>query len=187
MKRSKVWVVLGAAEGLGYAAVKYLTANRQTVIAVADTCNAIFFDCCSEHLYLIHPDISDKVELTAAFKTAGINYGSIDYIINNGNYRLFHNAQLKTDQEVEKTIQSGAISTIDLITGMLPYLRKKPQGNIINIPPQLCLASVPDPLIALNLAAAMELFLKRLHQGLQTLDCGLKFLEPGERLTGFKV
>lgn len=188
MKHSKVWVVLGADEGLGYAAVKYLVANKQTVIAVAeDTRSPIFSDCNPDHLYLIHLVMSDNMQMTAAFKAIGFNYGSVDYIINNGNYRLFDNVQFKTDREIENTIHKSVTRTIDLITALLPFLHKKPGGHVINIPPQLCLASVPDPLVSGNLAIGMDSFLKMLHQGLQTLDCGLKFLEPGQRLSDFTV
>lgn len=187
MKRSKVWVVLGAAEGLGYAAVKYLIANKQTVIAVTDTASPIFSDGGPNNLYLIHPNLSDQAQMTVLFKAAGFNYESIDYIINNGNYRLFLDLPLKTNQEIEKTIHTSVAQTIDLIAGLLPFLHKNPTGYVINIPPQLCLASIPDPVVADHLATGMDSFLKLLHRELQTLDCGLKFLEPGERLLDFAV
>ena len=133
----KAWLILGAADGLGPAAMKYLRANKQVV----------------------WPD----TEFTS---------GPLDFIINNSNYHLFS----KGAPDIEPSVSA----TTALLRTALPKL--KPGGTIINIPPQLCLATLEDPVQKQQLQRDMDLFLTALRRELQSLDCRLCFIEPGERL-----
>jgi hypothetical protein len=151
MENPKVWLVLGAEEGLGRSAVRYLVASKQMVLT-------------------IDPQITP---LEMAIDMAA-RCGAVDFIINNSNYGLFSQKQ--------PDITGSIATTMALLKGLTPYLRREPKGSIINIPPQLCLATLADPLEGDKLLQAMELFLNQLHRELLTLDCHLRFLEPGERL-----
>jgi hypothetical protein len=136
MKYPKVWLILGAGEGLGCAAVKYLRTHKQVVLM--DT---------------------------------KLSPGPLDFIINNSNYGLFSESKPDTDNSVA--------ATINLLRTFVPYL--KPGGMIINVPPQLCLATLEDPSKGPELLQALDLFLTTLRQNLETLDCSFHFLKPGER------
>ena len=153
MKEPKVWLILGATEGLGPAAVKYLLANRQLVIPV---------------------DTSVDTPIAEVLAGFAVGYGQIDFIINNSNYYLFN--------EIDPDIGSSITATMDLLNSLTPCLRQAPRGTIINIPPQLCLATLQDKTTGEKLLTAMDTFLATLHQNLLTLNCSLRFLEPGERL-----
>ena len=137
MKDPKAWLILGAGDGLGLAALKYLRANNQ----------------------LVWPDTK-------------LTFGPLDFIINNSNYHLFSKGA--TD------IETSVSATIALLHTALPKL--KPEGTIINIPPQLCLATLEGPVQKLRLQRDMDLFLTALRRELQSLNCRLHFIEPGERL-----
>lgn len=131
---------MGVAEGLGPAAVKYLSAHGQ---------------------HIITPDTADLNE-------------RVNYIINNTNYRLFH--------DTLPDIDAAANATISLLTSFGPFLSQDPPGMIINIPPQLCLATLEDPSAGAELLRQMDLFLELLKERLMALGYPLRFIEPGERL-----
>ena len=153
MKEAKTWLILGATEGLGPAAAKYLSAKGQLVIPI---------DLLKETLY------PEKISAVAR------EYGPLDFIINNANYSLFHNEA--------PDIIGGIAATASLMNALVPYLRKDPKGSLINIPPQLCLATLEDKARGKDLLEAMARFLSGLHRELLKFNCGLSFLEPGERL-----
>jgi NADP-dependent 3-hydroxy acid dehydrogenase YdfG len=181
MKKANVWLILGGSEGLGFAAVKYLAANRQSVIAVMDEAKSAH---CPDNLSVIS---SNTQNLPNAIKALGFEHGSIDYIINNSNYKLFDQFTPGFEQHIETAVDAGLENTKAIMDSLLPFLRKYPRGNVINVPPQLCLMSVPEPAVADKLAGAMAEFLKILRQELEKLDCKLTFLEPGQRLADFTV
>ena len=180
MKTSKVWLIVGAKHGLGPAAIKYLLSKKQVVVALLINENTphLFFENTPSNLHVINIDTTDTVELDIVLKN-GI--GQIDYIINNSNYQLFHNAEYKTFTEIRDEAIKSIADTITLIRSLLPYLRKKTKGRLINIPPQLCLATLPGNADAVVLSSSMEFFLNELHQELKALNYPLTFLEPGER------
>jgi short-subunit dehydrogenase involved in D-alanine esterification of teichoic acids len=188
MKHLKVWAVLGEDAGLGLAAVKYLISKDQIVIALSEGASPHpFFEEPLANLFLI--DIS-KVGMPAVnniLQSIGAQYGAIDFIINNGNYNIFRDAQTMTVKEVQWAITKEIDRSIEMIQILLPYLSRDPKGRLINVPPQLCLVSVADRKVADNLGAAMELFLGALQIKLQALDCTLIFLKPNDRLTDLSI
>ncbi|MEO3408497.1 hypothetical protein AAFN85_31575 [Mucilaginibacter sp. CAU 1740] len=153
MKKSKVWLILGASTGLGDSAARYLKANQQKVIAI---------------------DIDDDGSIAEDVYRVADHYGPLDFIINNSNYHLLSKAVLDINDHIE--------STMSLLRGLKPYIRRQPPGSIINLPPQLCLINMPGEEAAAKSLQNLDTFLTGLKAELRSLDCGLHFLEPGERL-----
>ncbi|GLU55229.1 hypothetical protein Dfri01_46900 [Dyadobacter frigoris] len=189
MNNPKVWAVLGAMDGLGSAAIKYLVTSRQIVIAFVnkDFPGNTLFDKEPENLYIIPLEAVSEKKIKNALTALISKYGAIDFIINNSNYKLFNDSIAMTSEEIESVISTDVSITITLLKAIIPYLRKEPKGSLINIPPQLCLAIVADKTAAERLACAMEYFLKTLQVELMDLDCNLSFLQPGERFANFAM
>jgi short-subunit dehydrogenase len=189
MKNPKVWVIVGATDGLGPAAVRYLVSKKQRVIALLINDNGMspFYEDVPGNLQVVHIDTSDLQSLRETIAIAAGKHGLVDFIINNSNYRLFNGAGYKECAQLQNGIVASITETTALLKELLPYLHKYPQGSIINIPPQLCLATIKDKSNADRVSSEMGTFLKALHKELQSLNCPLTFLEPGERLTDFSV
>lgn len=189
MKNPKIWAVLGATDGLGNAAIKYLIANDQIVIAFItdyDPANKLF-EKIPDNLHLVRVKYPSKINTNSELAELMLRYGAIDFVINNSNYKLFNDSQSKSSRQIHKDVSKSVSDTAELIKAIIPYLRKLPKGNVINIPPQLCLAMIPDRENAKSLSAAMDLFLEKLHNQLREMDFGLTFLQPGERFTNFNI
>ena len=184
MNNSKVWLVIGAKEGLGAAATKYLVAKKQIVVAliINDCALQQFYDHEPENLHTINIEDFNIIAIEETLKNITAEYGWIDFIINNSNYQFFNRLKYKEYTQIKKEISVNISATIGMIKTLLPYLNKEPMGHIINIPPQLCLATLPGRSNAELLSLSMDLFLKNLHNELLNLDCRLRFLKPGERL-----
>jgi len=184
MNNSKVWLVIGARDGLGAAATRYLVAKKQIVVALIINDDGLhkFYDHEPENLHTINIEAFDIIAIKEILGKITTKYGGIDFIINNSNYQLFNELKDKESSQIQKEIPANISATIGMIKTLLPYLNQEPMGHIINIPPQLCLATMPGRSDAELLSLSMDLFLKNLHNELQNLYCKLSFLNPGERL-----
>ena len=184
MDKSKVWLVIGAGDGLGATAIKYLVAKKQIVVAliINDGTFHPFYEHEAENLHTITVEAFDIIAVKKILENITAKYGWIDFIINNSNYQLFNRLKDKEYSQIKEEIPANISATIGMIKTLLPYLNQEPMGHIINIPPQLCLATLPGRSDAELLSLSMDLFLKNLHNELQNLDCKLSFLNPGERL-----
>ena len=183
MNNSKVWLVIGAGDGLGAMAVKYLVANKQIVVALIIHDDAIrsSYDHSSENLYTITMEAFSIKAIDESLEEITARYGWIDVIINNANYQLFTRLKYKECTEMNEEIPVNISATIGMIKTLLPYLNREPTGHVINIPPQFCLAELPDGFDTECLILSMDMFLRNLHSELLNLDCRLSFLNPGEK------
>lgn len=187
MKHIKVWAVLGEDGGLGLAAIKYLISKKQIVIVLTDINRTRhpFFGSTYPNLFFVNKRHSNDLAVRIMLKRIKLRYGAVDCIINNGNFRIFDNAELQTREELMESLSRAVDRTENLISTLSPYLRREPKASLINIPPQLCLATIKDPQAAQRLSAAMTSFLGLLELRLRVLDCELSFLHPDTGLTAF--
>lgn len=185
METGKVWVITGAGEGLGPAAVKYLLARKQRVIALVQYPGQQQLFAGGDAALLINITGIGNT-FPAALKNAVAGFGAVDFLINNANYHLFREP-LPNSAGMLQRIDNGIQSTLAQVKLLLPYLQQSPDGSIINLPPQLCLAMVNDAAAAALLSQSMNLFLHRLRSELQTFNCKLSFLLPGETSPHFEV
>jgi short-subunit dehydrogenase len=184
MSNSRVWLVIGAGEGLGATAVKYLVAKKQIVVAliINDGTFHPLYEHEPENLHTIHIEAFNIIAIKEILENITAKYGWINFIINNSNDQLFNRLKDKEYTQIKEEIPANISATIGMIKTLLPYLNQEPMGHIINIPPQFSLATLPDGSDAELLSLSMDLFLKNLHNELLNLDCRLSFLNPGERL-----
>jgi hypothetical protein len=185
MNDSKVWLVLGAEDGLGAAAIKYLIAKKQTAIALivneAPCIRLLKED--SENLHVINIRHFSRMELNIIVTNLLTQHGSINTIINNLNYRLFNQLPSGHTAYLQSEIENCISNTIEIIKVFLPLACTEPLVHLINVPPQLCLATLPDTSDAETLSQRMDLFLERMQTALSKLHCRLDFLQPGARLS----
>jgi short-subunit dehydrogenase len=184
MNNSKVWLVIGAGDGLGAMAVKYLVAKKQIVLALIIHDGAIrsSYDQQSENLHTITIEAFSIEGIAKTLEEITSRFGWIDFIINNANYQLFNRLKYKACTQMKEEIPANVSATIGMIKTLLPYLNREPMGHIINIPPQFCLTALTDGFDTELLSLSMDLFLRNLHSELLNLNCRLSFLNPGERL-----
>jgi len=86
---------------------------------------------------------------------------------------------------MQQKAKEAIASTLILLNGLLPYLKRPPEGRLINLPPQLCLSMVHDMTTVEWLSGSMSSFLRDLCHALRALDCRIDFLCPGD--TGMRV
>jgi len=155
MNDPKTWLILGADAGLGPGSMKYLLSQRHNVFGI------------------------NMQELTQSNNKliTSLDFNSLDHIINNSNYHFLSGKN--------NDIPTTVAETMMLLSIWLPLLSNSSASSIINLPPQLCLATLAEPDAKDKMLYRMDQFLKTLHQELISLPYNLHFIEPGERFMQF--
>jgi NAD(P)-dependent dehydrogenase (short-subunit alcohol dehydrogenase family) len=126
-------LVTSAATGVGEAAARTLAKHGTTVLAV-DTINSGV----EQHFSSVKEidghtaNLTDATRMPALIDEAAERLGGIDILIND--FLLQTEAPLRNgDAQLDKLLESRADLVMSICRSALPYLKKSPQGRIINI------------------------------------------------------
>lgn len=136
--RRRVVLVTGASTGLGLALVKELLQTKQYhVIATARRTSLHRFRNQGlserENLWIRPLDVLLKIERDAVIEEANEKLGGIDVLVNNAGYCLRGVVEQVNETERLKQIDTNFRAPMALIRGVLPHMRKRRSGHIINI------------------------------------------------------
>lgn len=134
----RVVLITGASTGLGLALVKELSqAEKFHVIATARQSSLSRFKDAgvfeSENLWIRPLDVLLKHERNAIIKEANEKLGGVDVLINNAGYCLRSVVEQVNETERLRQIDTNFRAPMALIRGVLPYMRKKRSGYIVNL------------------------------------------------------
>jgi len=134
----RVVLITGASTGLGLALVKELNQiGKFHVIATARESSLHRFSEAgvfeSEHLWIRSLDVLLKSDRDAVIKEAIDKLGGIDVLINNAGYCLRSVVEQVNETERLRQIDTNFRAPMALIRGVLPHMRKKRSGHIINL------------------------------------------------------
>lgn len=136
--RKRVVLITGASTGLGLALVKELAQARKFhVIATARRSSlhrfaeAGVFE--SEDLWIRPLDVLVKTERDAVIREAIQKFGGVDVLVNNAGYCLRSVVEQVNETERLRQIDTNFRAPMALIRGVLPHMRKKRSGHILNL------------------------------------------------------
>ncbi len=134
----KTVLITGCSSGFGLEIANYFLARDWKVIATMRTPREDLFPR-SDNLTLLPLDVRDEDSIRAAVAAAG----PIDVLVNNAGIG-FLNALEGTPIDVTRAIfETNTFGTIRMIQAVLPQLRERKAGTIINITSSATLKSYP--------------------------------------------
>ncbi len=136
--RKRVVLITGASTGLGLALAKALIeAGKFHVIATARRSSLHRFEAEgifeSENLWIRPLNVLLKAERDAVIEESNQKLGGIDVLVNNAGYCLRGVVEQVNETERLKQIDTNFRAPMALIRGVLPHMRKKRSGYIVNI------------------------------------------------------
>jgi len=122
-----VIIITGASKGIGLSTANKLSKKGHKVYGFSRniTTNTNFTS--------ISVDITDKKQISNAIKSIIDKENKIDILINNAGMGIVGSVEDTTKEEIHSLFNLNLIGAVDMISEVLPYMRKQKYGKIINI------------------------------------------------------
>jgi NAD(P)-dependent dehydrogenase (short-subunit alcohol dehydrogenase family) len=136
----KVVLVTGASYGIGEATARKLAAAGATVLLVARSGDRL--DELQQQIskaggsaYAYTTDLSDPENVDALAANVLEGHGHVDVLVNNAGKSIRRSIELSYDRfhDFERTIRVNYLGPVKLVLALLPSMRARGQGHIVNV------------------------------------------------------
>jgi NAD(P)-dependent dehydrogenase (short-subunit alcohol dehydrogenase family) len=136
----KTVVITGASSGIGKAAALKIAAAGGIPLLVARTIEKLEevkqeIEAAGGTAYVYTADLSDYDSIDELVEKIMADQASVDVLVNNAGRSIRRSVALSYDRfhDYERTIKLNYLGTIKLILGLLPHMREKKSGHIVNV------------------------------------------------------
>ena len=134
MTDKKIWLVTGAARGMGVDIATAALAAGHAVVATArnpDAVTAALGD--HDELLAVQLDITDPASVDAAIAAAVDRFGRIDVLVNNaGNFYAGYFEEISPAQ-MRAQIETNLFGPMNVTRAVLPVMRRQRSGHVVTI------------------------------------------------------
>lgn len=168
----KTALITGCSSGYGLETARYFHAQGWKVIATMRTPRK---ELLPDDVCVLALDVTRPESIAQALEASG----PIDVLVNNAGIGLFGAFEATPMATVRKVFETNTFGVMALCQAIIPQLRARRSGTIINVTSSATLA--PMPLVAAYTASktAIEGFTASLEHELKTFDVRVKLVEPG--------
>ena len=133
-------VITGASSGIGRSAALKIAAAGGIPLLVArgqekldETKQEI--EAAGGTAYTYSADLSDMDSIEDLVERIMADHPAVDYLVNNAGRSIRRSIELSYDRfhDFERTIQLNYLGTIKLVMGLLPHMRERKRGHIVNV------------------------------------------------------
>jgi NAD(P)-dependent dehydrogenase (short-subunit alcohol dehydrogenase family) len=133
-------LVTGASYGLGEATARKLAAAGATVLLVARSADkldelAASIAAAGGRALSYPTDLTDAAQIAGLTKEVTDTHGPMDIVVSNAAKSIRRSLDLQYDrpQDFERTIETNYLGPIRLLLGLLPVMRERGSGHIVNV------------------------------------------------------
>jgi NAD(P)-dependent dehydrogenase (short-subunit alcohol dehydrogenase family) len=179
---SKVAIVTGASSGIGRATSEALA---QAGFTVFGTSRRAASDG-PKQVTMLTCDVTDDALVNSLVSTVLSRTGRIDVLVNNAGIGLLGGAEESSIRQVQALFDVNLFGAIRMTNAVLPAMRKRGEGRIINIGSVLGL--IPAPYSAHYSATkhALEGYSESLDHETRAFNIRVSLIEPGYTRSGFE-
>jgi NAD(P)-dependent dehydrogenase (short-subunit alcohol dehydrogenase family) len=181
------WLITGCSTGLGRAlAAAVLARGDNAVVTARDA--ATVADLAADNAAHALPyslDVTDPVQTRAAVDAAYERFGGVDVLVNNAGYGYRAAVEEGDPKDVERLFATNFFGAVDLIKLVLPGMRQRRSGAIVNISSIGARISPPGSGYYAAVKAALEGMTASLRKEVAPLGITAMAVEPGGFRTDF--
>ncbi|HEK20232.1 MAG: short-chain dehydrogenase/reductase [Mucilaginibacter sp.] len=135
MESKKTWLITGASKGFGLSLVRQLLIAGEHVVATSRNLTELIAAAGNpgENFLPLQVDLTNEDSVAAAVTAAHKQFGSVDVVINNAGYGIGGSIEELTDRETRDSFDVNVFGTINVIRKVMPIMRARQSGHIINI------------------------------------------------------
>ncbi len=174
----KVVFITGASSGIGKSIAEYLSEKNYKVYGTSrnPSENDLPFT-------LVALDVTRKDSITAAIKEIEQKEGKIDVLINNAGIGITGPIEETPDEEIRKAFETNFFGPVSVIKAVLPGMRMKKSGLIINITSIAGYMGLPYRGIYSATKGALELTTEAFRMEVKDFNIHMTNIAPGDFAT----
>ena len=147
--KNKIAIITGANSGIGEATAMLFAREGAKVVVCArrpdagqETVDKIKAE--GNEAILAKCDVAKKEDIYAAVDLAVKTWGGVDIAMNNAGMALVKNVEETTDDEWDQVMNTNVKSIFHMSKAVIPHMRKRGGGAIINVASQLAMVAAPN-------------------------------------------
>lgn len=183
----QTWLITGCSSGLGRSiAWAVLRRGWNAVVTARHTQTLAAFQAEFPESALVLPlDLTDRRAIHDAVQTAKEHFGAIDVLVNNAGYGYRAAVEEGEDEAVRRLFATNFFGPADLIHAVLPDMRMRRQGAIVNVSSVAALETAPGSGYYGASKCALEGMSNALLKEVGPLGIKVMVVEPGAFRTDF--
>ncbi len=181
--KDSVWFITGCSTGFGHELATQLVAQGSPVAVTARDPSELSAFNDHANALVLKLDVTDKAAVEAAVSAAEAKFGRIDVLVNNAGIGYFAAVEEGEDAEIRKMFDVNLFGMGEMIRAVLPSMRKRRHGFIVNISSIGGLRSFPAIGWYNASKFAVEGLSAALWQEVEPLGIGVMVVEP----SGFRT
>lgn len=179
--RPKCWFITGCSTGIGREIAQAVLASGQCAAVTARRSEAV------EDLVAQYPqqaiglalDVTVPAQVSASVAAAQRHFGGIDVLVNNAGYGYMAALEEGEDAAVRKLFDTNFFGVVDLIKQVLPGMRARGDGYIINMSSMTGLVTNPPNIYYSCTKHALEALTEGLAKEVSAFGIRVTAIEPG--------
>ena len=182
-----IWFITGSSRGFGLEIARAALAAGHQVVATARNAETVREQLpdAGESLLSVPLDVTDSHSIQAAVDAAVERFGRIDVLVNNAGSGLLAAVEESDDAAIRALYETNVFGPLAVQRAVLPVLRRRRSGHVINISSIVGFATAPGWGIYASTKFAVEGFTETLHAELAPLGVHVTLVEPGFFRTDF--
>ncbi len=184
---SSVWLITGCSKGLGRAiASRVLAAGHRCAVTARELSQVEELVApYGDRALALALDVTDHAANAAAVRKVESAFGAVDVLVNNAGYAYFAAIEEGEDHEVRRMFETNFFGLVDLTRLVLPGMRARRRGHIINISSIAGLLSNPSSGYYSATKFAVEGVSEALEKEVAEFGIRVTLIEPGPTRTYF--
>ena len=186
--KKAVWLITGCSKGLGRALAQEVLAAGYRVVVTARRMAEVtdLADAHPDRALAMALDVTDTGQVAAVMKAAEARFGAVDVLVNNAGYGYLAAIEEGEEAEVHALFETDLFAPIRLIKAVMPGMRARGRGHIVNVSSVGGLVSYPGVGYYNMVKAGVEAMSDALAQEAGPLGIGVTVVAPGAFRTGFR-
>lgn len=183
----KTWFITGSSSGIGHGIAMAVLEKGDNAVVMARDVRKLqdIVQQYPETALAVPLELTDKASIHAAVQAANERFGSIDVLVNNAGHGYRAAVEEGEDESIAEVFGTNLFGAIELIKAILPQMRAKRQGAIINLSSIAAVRSAVGSGYYAATKAALELVSNALYQEVSPLGIKVMVVEPGAFRTRF--
>jgi NAD(P)-dependent dehydrogenase (short-subunit alcohol dehydrogenase family) len=175
------WLITGCSSGIGREIARVALEAGHSVAVTARNVDAVadFADQFGDRALALPLDVTDRDQITSAVGSVEKTFGGIDVLVNNAGYGYMAAVEEGEDAEVRKLFDTNYFGVVDTLKAVLPAMRARRSGHVINISSMTGLVANPPNAYYSSTKFALEALTEALAKEVGPLGIKVTAIEPG--------